>query len=121
MRSSGLCLDLPRFLQHFEAVYSRTGRTDAILTAACAHHRLLWIHPFVDGNGRVARMMSHAILLDRLDTGAIRSASRGLARQEREYKEKLHGLRHAAAQHLLKHSTDRSAPDHNLRSRECYA
>ncbi|WP_440997583.1 Fic family protein [Arhodomonas sp. SL1] len=80
---------LPRFLQHFEAVYSRTGRTDAILTAACAHHRLLWIHPFVDGNGRVARMMSHAILLDQLDSGAIWSASRGLARHEREYREKL--------------------------------
>lgn len=26
-----------------------------ILTAAMAHHRLLWIHSFVDGNGRVAR------------------------------------------------------------------
>ena len=29
-----------------------------------------WIHPFIDGNG-VARLMSHARLLDTLDTGAV--------------------------------------------------
>ena len=48
--------------------------------AAAAHHRLLWIHPFLDGNGRVARLMSHAILLETLDTGAVWSVARGLAR-----------------------------------------
>lgn len=77
---------VPRFLAHFEQTYSRVGRTDAILAAASAHHRLLWIHPFLDGNGRVTRLMSHAMLLDALDTGAIWSVARGLARSEAKYK-----------------------------------
>jgi Fic family protein len=62
---------LPRFLERFETAYAAPGRTDAILAAAGAHHRLLWIHPFLDGNGRVARLMSHAMLLETLDTGGV--------------------------------------------------
>jgi Fic family protein len=77
---------LPRFLARFEAVYSKLGTTDTILAAAAAHHRLLWIHPFLDGNGRVARLMSYALLLDVLDTGGIWSVARGLARAEGTYK-----------------------------------
>lgn len=77
---------IPRFLAHFEHIYSRLGKTDAILAAAAAHHRLLWIHPFLDGNGRVARLMSHAMLLETLDTGGIWSIARGLARRVTDYK-----------------------------------
>lgn len=77
---------VPRFLARFESVYSRLGRTDAILASAAAHHRLLWIHPFLDGNGRAARLMSHAMLLESLDTGGIWSVARGLARSEGRYK-----------------------------------
>jgi Fic family protein len=80
---------LPRFLAHFETIYSRLGKTDTILAAAAAHHRLLWIHPFLDGNGRVARLMSHATLLEALDTGAVWSVARGLARNEAAYKSHL--------------------------------
>ena len=80
---------LPRFLQRFEAVYGRLGRTDAILGAAAAHHRFLWIHPFLDGNGRVARLMSHAMLLESLETGGVWSVARGLARNEGAYKRHL--------------------------------
>ena len=75
-----------RFLSHFESVYGRVGKTDAILASAAAHHRLLWIHPFLDGNGRVTRLMSHCMLLDALDTGGIWSVSRGLARNVEAYK-----------------------------------
>jgi Fic family protein len=77
---------VPRFLAHFESIYGRVGKTDAILAAAAAHHRLLWIHPFLDGNGRVTRLMSHATLLESLDTGAVWSVARGLARSESTYK-----------------------------------
>ena len=80
---------VPRFLEHFEASYSGLGKSDAIINAAAAHHRLLWVHPFLDGNGRVARLMSHATLLETLDTGAIWSVSRGLARASNTYKEHL--------------------------------
>ena len=76
----------PRFLQRFEAAYGQLGKAATILSAAAAHHRLLWIHPFVDGNGRVARLMSHAMLRDALDTGGVWSIARGLARRESAYK-----------------------------------
>ena len=77
---------VPRFLQRFEETYSRLSKTESILAVAAAHHRLTWIHPFLDGNGRVARLMSHAMLLEMLDTGAVWSAARGLARNVQAYK-----------------------------------
>lgn len=80
---------IPRFLTRFEEAYRRLGRVDAILAAASAHHRLLWIHPFLDGNGRVARLMTHTMLLRSLDTGAVWSVARGFARRVNEYKQHL--------------------------------
>jgi Fic family protein len=77
---------LPRFLERFAQVYGNIGKTESIISTAAAHHRLLWIHPFMDGNGRVARLMSHAMMLDVLDTGAVWSVARGLARNAGEYK-----------------------------------
>ena len=77
---------VPRFLERYEAVYSKLGKTETILSAAAAHHRLAWIHPFLDGNGRVARLVSHATLLEALDTGAVWSIARGLARNVDAYK-----------------------------------
>src|SRR5262245_57370407 len=77
---------IPRFLARFQEVYGRLGPADTIIAAAAAHHRLVWIHPFVDGNGRVARLMSHAMLLETLDTGAVWSIARGLARNVADYK-----------------------------------
>lgn len=80
---------LPRFLDHFERAYSNLGKAEIIIAAAAAHHRLLWIHPFLDGNGRVARLMSHAMLMDALDTGGVWSIARGLARNVSTYKNHL--------------------------------
>jgi Fic family protein len=80
---------VPRFMARFEEVYARLSRTDSIVGAAAAHHRLAWIHPFLDGNGRVARLMSHAMLLEALDTGAVWSVARGLARNVEAYKRNL--------------------------------
>lgn len=77
---------LPRFLGRYEEVYGHLSKTESILSAAPAHHRLLWIHPFLDGNGRVARLISHAMLLETLDTGAVWSVARGLARNVASYK-----------------------------------
>jgi Fic family protein len=77
---------LPRFLERFEQVYSKLGRSETILGTAAAHQRLLWIHPFLDGNGRVARLMSCATLRDTLETGGIWSVARGLARNVDTYK-----------------------------------
>lgn len=80
---------VPRFLDHFEWAYARQSRSDTIVSFAAAHHRFLWIHPFLDGNGRVARLMSHAMLLDALETGGVWSIARGLARNETAYKRHL--------------------------------
>jgi len=80
---------VPRFLKRYEEVYSKLGKTETILATAAAHHRLTWIHPFLDGNGRVARLVSHATLLSALDTGAVWSIARGLARNVTEYKDHL--------------------------------
>ncbi len=77
---------VPRFLNRFETAYTNLGEMGQILAIAAAHHRLVWIHPFMDGNGRVARLMTHAMLLDGLDTGGLWSVSRGFARSEAKYK-----------------------------------
>jgi Fic family protein len=85
--------NLDRFLSRFEEGYaaahlSKSGR---IVAAASAHHRLLWIHPFYDGNGRVTRLMSYALLL-RLGVGSpLWSVARGLARRVDDYKRLLEG------------------------------
>jgi len=82
---------LPRFLARFDQAYdaSTLSRLRQIQAVGAVHHRFLWIHPFLDGNGRVARLMSHA-LLKRLGIGtSLWSVSRGLAREETRYKQLL--------------------------------
>lgn len=76
---------VPRFLDRLHQAYRGAGRIESILAAACAHHRLLWVHPFMDGNGRVARLMSYAMLRRTLDTRGLWSVARGLARREKDY------------------------------------
>lgn len=83
-----LAEDLPAFMARFEQAYDSTSLTKPrqAIAVAASHHRLLWIHPFLDGNGRVARLMSHAMLLDLGIGSALWSISRGLARRSTEYK-----------------------------------
>lgn len=51
-----------------------------------SHHRFVWIHPFLDGNGRVNRPFSYAWLRE-LNVGSILwSVARGLARNIDDYK-----------------------------------
>jgi Fic family protein len=84
---------LPSFMARFDTAYASPplSKTRQIQTAGAVHHRFLWIHPFLDGNGRVARLMSHA-LFKRLGIGtSLWSIARGLARDENRYKELLAG------------------------------
>ena len=83
--------EVPLFLNRFQAVYDNEGLSapQAIIAVAAAHHRFLWIHPFYDGNGRVARLMAHALLLRRGVGSSIWSVARGLARNSTEYKARL--------------------------------
>jgi Fic family protein len=75
---------VPRFLTRADQVYGRRWGLDAFLVAvACAHHRLIWVHPFRDGNGRAIRLQTHCAL--QALSGGLWSVSRGLARQRDEY------------------------------------
>lgn len=80
---------ISRFLERYHHVYSQLGKTETILALAAAHHRFLWIHPFLDGNGRVARFISYTTILNILDNGGLWSVARGLARNVEEYKKHL--------------------------------
>lgn len=80
---------VPRLLAHMRRMYGLQGRSGAIIATACAHHRLVWVHPFVDLNGRVSRMVAHAMLLGTVGSDGLWSASRGLARKDVEYKRRL--------------------------------
>jgi len=86
-------VDLAAFLARFEEAYdaSRLSKIQSIISVAAAHHRLLWIHPFYDGNGRVARLMAHAMFLRRGIGSCLWSVARGLARNAAEYKARLMG------------------------------
>lgn len=79
---------LAPFLRRFEQAYGsdNVSRVQAITGIAAAHHRFLWIHPFYDGNGRVVRLMSHAMLLRAGVGSCLWSVSRGLARKNADYK-----------------------------------
>ena len=81
------------FMRYFASRYefARMGKAGRIVSMAAAHHRFNYIHPFPDGNGRVSRLMSHAMAWN-ADVAAhgLWSISRGLARGLRsrsEYKQ----------------------------------
>jgi Fic family protein len=70
-------------MDYFEERYrfAPLGMGSRIMAMAAAHHRLNYIHPFLDGNGRVSRLMSHAMALEAgIGAHGLWSVSRGLAR-----------------------------------------
>lgn len=74
---------LPDFMAHFAKrfAFAKLGQGSRMAAMAAAHHRFNFIHPFLDGNGRVSRLMSHA-MAQAAGIGAhgLWSVSRGLAR-----------------------------------------
>lgn len=84
--------NIPEFLNRFETAYtsnSNIGHKKLISTAS-SHHRLTWIHPFLDGNGRVSRLFTYALMRDaRIDSHGLWTLSRGFARKADEYKKML--------------------------------
>lgn len=74
---------IPDFMSYFAARYrfAPLGKSGRITAMAAAHHRLNYIHPFPDGNGRVSRLMSHAMgHVAGIGAHGLWSVSRGLAR-----------------------------------------
>ena len=81
---------VPLFLNRLAEVYGRTRAGElAIVAVAAAHHRLTWVHPFIDGNGRVARLHSQVLLQGLGLTNGVWSPLRGLARSQPRYYEHL--------------------------------
>lgn len=77
---------IDRFLERWGQVYGGVRRGEAALLAmAAAHQRLGWIHPFVDGNGRVMRLHTHTVLSALGYTGGLWSPLRGFARTVDRY------------------------------------
>lgn len=75
---------LPAFLERIDEVYGAPrGWERLLIAAACAHHRVTWVHPFLDGNGRATRLQSHCALWKL--SGGLWSPNRGLARSAEDY------------------------------------
>lgn len=80
------------FVHRFNEFYSPARRhgLQKIVAIAAAHHRLMWIHPFLDGNGRVARLFTDAYFRRIGLAGyGLWNVSRGLARRNADYKRHL--------------------------------
>ncbi len=78
---------VPAFLQRWGEVYAGARRGEATLVAiAAAHHRLAWVHPFLDGNGRVSRLHTHLCLHATGLTKGLWSPLRGFARSQQHYR-----------------------------------
>lgn len=61
-----------------------------LIAVAASHHRLAWIHPFLDGNGRVARLFSHAYMKKaQIESHGLWTISRGLSRRKEDYQQYL--------------------------------
>jgi Fic family protein len=84
-------VDIPTFLNRFDDAYNSRmlSKLRKVIGVAASHHRLLWIHPFLDGNGRVTRLFSHAWLRELGIGSELWAVSRGLARQVDQYKSML--------------------------------
>ena len=77
---------VPALLERWGQFYGDIRRGEAALLAlAAAHQRLGWVHPFIDGNGRVMRLHTHAVLAALGYTNGLWSPLRGFARSVDQY------------------------------------
>ena len=77
---------LPAFLERWGSYYAGVRRGEMqVLAMAASHHRLAWVHPFRDGNGRVARLHTHLALGHMGLTNGLWSPLRGFARTHDAY------------------------------------
>jgi Fic family protein len=77
---------IPAFMDAWRTGYrhAKAGET-ALIALGAAHQRLAWIHPFLDGNGRVARLHTHIGLAALGLTHGLWSPMRGFARSQPQY------------------------------------
>jgi len=79
-----LWTSVPDFLKRMDQIYAEPASSNqSLIRVACAHQRMMWVHPFLDGNGRAVRLQTHLALLPL--TKGLWSMNRGLARQRDDY------------------------------------
>lgn len=75
------------FMERWCRFYGQQHRGESRLVGiAASHHRLAWVHPFLDGNGRVARLHTHVALYVAGYTRGLWSPMRGFARSSERYR-----------------------------------
>ena len=86
-------IEVDSLMSEFEYLYNKSLQSnDAIklIHILSSHHRLMWIHPFLDGNGRTARLaLDGAFVSMKMSGYGLWNISRGLARNSAEYKKYL--------------------------------
>ncbi|MBC8995600.1 Fic family protein [Pseudomonas sp. N40(2020)] len=80
------CQSVGPMLVRMQQVYGRLpDARSRLLSVMAYHHRLAWVHPFVDGNGRTVRLLTHLQLQKLGLVSPLWSLSRGLAREQETY------------------------------------
>ena len=82
--------ELSHFFNKYEHLYkvpNHATQAKKVIYALASHHRLMWVHPFLDGNGRTSRLVLDGIFNSMLLEGCgLWNISRGLSRRSEDYK-----------------------------------
>lgn len=85
--------ELQSYFDQFETLYNQSihsTHTMKLIYALCSHHRLTYIHPFYDGNGRVSRLyLDYLLFYSNIQGYGLWNISRGLARNQKNYRKYL--------------------------------
>lgn len=80
--------EISQYMSWLETAFDpeKTHGTNRVIAAAALHHRLAWIHPFQDGNGRVIRLLTD-FYMRRSGFGGygLWSITRGFGRDKKSY------------------------------------
>jgi Fic family protein len=94
--SSHVPPDKVKVPEYFDELISfinqRTDPQNDLLVTALSHHRMAWIHPFDNGNGRLIRMFTYALLIKqgfKVRTGRILNPTAIFCMDRNEYYTKL--------------------------------
>lgn len=85
--------ELEAHFNEFETLYNHSNhysKTMRLIYALCSHHRLVYIHPFYDGNGRISRLyLDYLLKKIEIEGYGLWNISRGLARNQDKYRQAL--------------------------------
>jgi len=99
---------LETMMSSFQDLYKNATKfgtkASKLVYILASHHRLVWIHPFLDGNGRVSRLVLDALMhYIGIKGYGLWNISRGLARNNAQYK------------NLLAHADEKKTNDYDGR------